>query len=94
MKLLHNLFFSAILFSSAFLSTPAISAEVQNNILNINTANAEQIASSMKGVGDSKAKAIVEYRSSHGKFTSLQDLENVAGIGERTVEINKEKISL
>jgi len=89
MKLLHNLFLTAILVSASAFS-PALFAEP----LNINTANAEEIASSMHGIGDNKAKAIVEYRSSHGKFTSLQDLENVAGIGAKTVEKNKDNISL
>ena len=62
--------------------------------ININSASAEQIAATMTGVGESKAKAIVEYRSSHGKFKSIQDLENVVGIGNKTVEKNKDKITL
>ena len=90
MKLLHTLFLTTILlFSSA-----AMSAQAQAEAININTANAEQIAEAMTGVGDSKAKAIVDYRSSHGKFTSIQDLENVDGIGGKTVEKNKDKITL
>jgi len=48
----------------------------------------------MTGIGESKAKAIVDYRSSHGKFKSVQDLENVDGIGSKTVEKNKDKITL
>jgi competence protein ComEA len=85
MKLLHTLFLTTILlFSSA-----AFAGKI-----NINNASAEQIASAMTGIGESKAKAIVEYRSSHGKFKSVQDLENVDGIGSKTVEKNKEKISL
>ncbi len=85
MKLLHTLFLTTILlFSSA-----AFAGKI-----NINNASAEQIASAMTGIGESKAKAIVEYRSSHGKFKSVQDLENVDGIGSKTVEKNKEKVSL
>ncbi|MFV9616314.1 MAG: ComEA family DNA-binding protein [Gammaproteobacteria bacterium] len=85
MKLLHTLFLTAILlFSSAAFAEK----------ININNASAEQIASAMTGIGDSKAKAIVAYRSSHGKFKSVQDLENVDGIGSKTVEKNKDKISL
>ena len=48
----------------------------------------------MTGIGESKAKAIVEYRNSHGKFKSVQDLENVDGIGSKTVEKNKANITL
>jgi len=48
----------------------------------------------MTGIGESKAKAIVEYRKTHGNFKSIQELENVDGIGLKTVEKNKDKISL
>ncbi len=85
MKLLHTLVLTTILlFSSA-----AFAGKI-----NINNASAEQIASAMTGIGENKAKAIVDYRSSHGKFKSVQDLENVDGIGSKTVEKNKAKISL
>ena len=90
MKLLHNLLLTAILlFSSA-----AMSAQDLAEAVNINTANAEQIAVAMKGVGENKARAIVEYRSSNGEFKSIQDLENVSGIGSKTVERNKDRITL
>jgi len=74
-------------------SVPAISAQSAARI-NINTASAEQIASTMSGVGESKAKAIVQYRKSNGKFKSMQDLEQVDGIGAKTIEKNKDKITL
>ena len=85
MKLFHSLFLTTILLfsSSAFAEK-----------ININTANAEQIATAMSGVGNSKAKAIVEYRESHGKFKSIGSLENVDGIGEKTIEKNKDNIML
>jgi len=90
MKLLHTLFVSSfLLFSSA-----VFAVNINITKLNINTANAEQISSAMSGIGESKAKAIVKYRSSHGKFKSVHDLENVKGIGSKTVAINKDKIML
>lgn len=90
MKLFHSLLLTTIL----LFSTSAMSAQAQAEKVNINTANAEQIASALNGVGDNKAKAIVEYRASHGKFKSIESLQNVDGIGEKTVASNKEKISL
>jgi len=85
MKLFQTLFVSSfLLFSSAVFAEK----------ININTANAEQISSAMSGIGESKAKAIVKYRSSHGKFKSAQDLENVTGIGSKTVAKNKDNIML
>ena len=85
MKLFHSLLLTTIL----LFSTSAFAEKI-----NINTANAQQIASAMNGVGESKAKAIVEYRTSHGKFKSIDSLQYVDGIGEKTVEKNKDKITL
>jgi competence protein ComEA len=90
MKLFHTLFLTLIL----LFSSSAMSAQSSIEKININTANAEQIATTMTGIGDNKAKAIVEYRNSHGKFKSLDDLENVDGVGLKTVEKNKDKITL
>ncbi len=90
MKLLHTLFFTLIL----LISSSAMSAQAPAEKININTANAEQISTSMTGIGENKAKAIVEYRKTHGNFKSIQELENVDGIGLKTVEKNKDKISL
>ena len=90
MKLLHTLFLSVILlFSSA-----AFSASAGSGKLNINTATAEQIAGNMTGIGESKARAIIRYRQINGKFRRLEDLEKVDGIGAKTVEKNRDKISL
>ena len=60
--------------------------------VNVNTADAETISESLQGVGLSKARAIVEYRQKHGPFRSVDDLSLVKGIGERTVELNREHI--
>jgi competence protein ComEA len=71
-----------------------MAASAQAEKVNINTASAEQISTTMTGIGENKAKAIVEYRKSHGKFKSVEELENVDGIGLKTVEKNKDKITL
>jgi competence protein ComEA len=60
--------------------------------VDINTADAQTIAAELKGVGMTKAKAIVEYRQKHGPFKTADDLSLVKGIGDRTVEINKQNI--
>lgn len=60
--------------------------------VDINTADAETISTELKGVGLTKAKAIIEYRQKHGPFQSPDDLSLVKGIGERTVEINRANI--
>ena len=60
--------------------------------VDVNTADAETISAELKGVGLTKAKAIVEYREKHGPFRSADDLSLVKGIGERTVELNRDNI--
>ena len=63
-------------------------------IVNVNTATAEEIAEGLKGVGLTKAEAIVQYRKANGTFTHVDELVNVKGIGVRTVDINREAIAL
>lgn len=60
--------------------------------VDVNTADAETISAELKGVGLTKARAIVEYREKHGPFKSAEDLSLVKGIGDRTVEINRANI--
>ena len=57
--------------------------------VNVNTADAETISAELKGVGLTKAQAIVDYRESNGPFRSASDLTAVKGIGDRTVEMNE-----
>lgn len=60
--------------------------------VNINQADAETISQALNGIGPKKAEAIVKYRSEHGRFETLQDLENVSGIGEKTLKANEKDI--
>lgn len=52
--------------------------------VNINTASVDEL-DAVKGIGPSKAKAIVEYRSKNGQFKSVDDLKGVKGFGEKSV---------
>ena len=60
--------------------------------VDINTADAETLSAELDGVGLAKAKAIVEYREKYGPFKNADDLSLVKGIGDRTVEINRDNI--
>jgi competence protein ComEA len=62
--------------------------------VNVNTADAATIASSLDGVGPAKAKAIVAYRKAHGHFKSVDDLTKVKGIGQATLAHNRKDIRL
>lgn len=68
-------------------------AHAEQAIININTADVAELAE-LSGVGQSKAEAIVAYRESHGPFQAPEDLANVKGIGERTVEKNAARLSI
>lgn len=52
--------------------------------VNINTATVDEL-DAVKGIGPSKAKAIVDYRSKNGQFKSLDDLKGVKGFGEKSI---------
>ena len=60
--------------------------------VNINTADAVSIAASLNGIGEAKARAIVDYREKNGPFKSADELVNVKGVGLKTVEKNRELI--
>jgi competence protein ComEA len=62
--------------------------------VDINTASAEEISQNLKGVGLSKAQAIVAYREANGSFLHADELVNVKGIGVRTVDQNRGLIEL
>jgi competence protein ComEA len=57
--------------------------------INLNTANAETMQY-IPGIGLSKAEKIIEVRDKAGKFTSMDEIDAVPGIGERTmIDIRK-----
>lgn len=78
---------SAVLSFFIFFSIPAFADTV-----NINTADAESLTGALTGVGEKKAMAIVEYRKQNGPFKSADELALVKGIGDSTVEKNRENI--
>ena len=62
--------------------------------VNINAADAATIARELKGIGLSKAEAIVQYRQKHGPFRSADELAQVRGIGRKTIENNRADIRI
>lgn len=69
-------------------------AEAQTGKLNINTADESALQAQMIGIGPSKAKAIVQYREENGPFSSVDDLLEVKGIGAKTLDRNRDKLSV
>ena len=66
----------------------------QSGRVDINTANATQMAETLVGIGPSKAESIVNYRQEFGPFEDVEELINVRGIGLRTVDQNRDRLSL
>ena len=62
--------------------------------VDINTADAGTLAETIKGVGKAKAEAIVAYREKHGPFKSVDDLSLVQGIGLKTIEQNRDNLTV
>ena len=61
--------------------------------VNINTATQAELES-LQGIGPVKAQAIIDYRKKNGGFKSVDDLKNVGGIGDATLEKLRKDISV
>ena len=59
--------------------------------VNINTATVEELKT-LKGVGEKKAEAIIEYRKKNGSFQTKEDLMKVRGIGKKLFDSFQERI--
>jgi len=64
-----------------------------NSLININTANQEELES-LPGIGEVKARAIINYRTQNGYFLNLEELMKVEGIGQKTFDQLKELITI
>lgn len=61
--------------------------------VNINTASAEELQT-LTGIGEKKAQAIIDYRTQNGNFQSIDQLTEVDGFGEKTVEKLRDSITI
>ena len=62
--------------------------------VNINTADKEALMTSIKGVGEKRAEAIIAYREQNGSFKSVEELAEVRGVGSSIVEKNMDNLSV
>ena len=79
--------FKTVLVLGGLMGLPAFAA------VNVNTATQSELEA-VKGLGPSKAKAIITYREAHGNFKSLDELDNVKGFGSASVEKLKGELSV
>ena len=61
--------------------------------ININTATIEEIKT-IDGLGESKAKSIIQYREENGPFKTIEEIKNVSEIGEALFEKIKDYITV
>ena len=71
----------------------AVQPESSQEKININTATAEELTA-LSGIGDVKAEAIVAFREENGYFRSIEELALVKGIGEATINANRDRITI
>ena len=76
-------------------SSSNVNSDVDNTpkIISLNNATKEELMT-LKGVGEAKALAIINYREEHGLFNNIEELKNVKGIGEKMFEKIKDFITL
>jgi competence protein ComEA len=76
------------------LTPPAATAPAPaNDRININTAGVEELVT-LPGIGRVYAERIVEYRTKNGPFKRVEDLLNVRGVGEKTFEKIKDRLTV
>ncbi|QLB19592.1 ComEA family DNA-binding protein [Mannheimia granulomatis] len=69
-------------------------SKINPNAVNINLASAAELQDKLVGIGEKKAQAIVDYRTKNGNFKSIEQLTEVSGIGQATLEKNRANIVL
>lgn len=82
-----------LLLTACVTLTAAQGAAGENQLININTASAAELTS-LKGIGDAKAQAIVAYRDKNGAFRSVDDLKAVQGIGDKLLEQLRSQVTI
>ncbi|MHC2147800.1 ComEA family DNA-binding protein [Pseudomonas sp. 210_17 TE3656] len=62
--------------------------------LDLNTADALSLQTTLAGIGKTKAEAIVAYREEHGAFTTVDELLEIKGIGKALLDRNRDKLTV
>ncbi len=82
-----------IMVMAAGLMVSGVALAADSSLININTATVEELTM-LEGVGQTYAQRIIAYRENHGPFTSIEQITEVKGIGQKTLEKNKHRITV
>jgi competence protein ComEA len=69
------------------------SKEIKSGLININTADIKELTT-LSGIGESRAKAIIDYREKNGAFNSIEDIKKVEGIKDGLFSKIKDNITI
>jgi competence protein ComEA len=79
--------------AGAAAAAAAAGGEAGGGPINLNTATAGQL-DELEGVGPATAKKILDWRKQHGGFRSVEDLQQISGIGPKRFETLKDKVRM
>lgn len=88
-----GVFVTLLMLAGAALPPPVAAPQPPGDRVNINTAAVDELTT-LPGIGKSYAQRIVEYRDKNGPFKKVEDLLNVRGIGEKTFERIRDRITV
>jgi competence protein ComEA len=86
-------FLVLLMLAGAALPPTAAAPQPPGEKVNLNTASADELQT-LPGIGPSYAQRIVEYRDKNGPFKKVEDLLNVRGIGEKTFDRIRDRITV
>ena len=87
---ISSLSLSSKLINKQIIIVPKIKEEI---LISINSASIKELMT-LNGIGESKANAIINYRNENGKFSNIEDIKKVSGIGEALFNKIKDNLTL
>lgn len=88
----RNRIIALIIVVAVMMALVSVSLAQEAEKININKASAVELTQ-LKRIGPKLSERIVEYREKHGPFERPEDIMQVRGIGPKTFELNKDRIT-